>query len=203
MATYYAYYIACAAVFAAAYTLNVCYITVFYHRGLAHRALDLRPWSRPSLLRRATGSTGLDPKAWIAIHRPPPRPLRHPARSPQPHALRDRRSHARAAALLQEKALRGLKRGEEPYTSITSDLGISVNWLRPRKTPDSPLLHLATAAAVGYFADAWLLAGIVLVRMSATRSGLDGVNSFGHSYPGYATTRRTTTRATTRSSPGS
>src|ERR1043166_5218185 len=59
----------CAVVFLAAYFLNVAMITVGYHRGLAHGALRLHPVLRRAVIAGGNWVTGLDPKAWVVMHR--------------------------------------------------------------------------------------------------------------------------------------
>ena len=63
------YILICAAVFLVAYLLNTTLITVFYHRGLAHRAVVLRPGARQFAARYGIWLTGLDAKGWVCMHR--------------------------------------------------------------------------------------------------------------------------------------
>ena len=62
-------YLLCGGVLLAGYTLNLLYITVFYHRGFTHRALELRPWLRTAVRHTGSWVTGLDVKAWVCMHR--------------------------------------------------------------------------------------------------------------------------------------
>src|SRR6187397_604644 len=59
----------CGAVFLAAYLLNILMITVGYHRGLAHKAVRLHPALRKAVIVGGNWLTGLDPKAWVVMHR--------------------------------------------------------------------------------------------------------------------------------------
>ena len=63
------YLLICVAVFAAAYLLNITYISVFYHRALAHRAIDMGPRMRRFVVATGPWITGMDPKAWVCMHR--------------------------------------------------------------------------------------------------------------------------------------
>lgn len=56
-------------VFAVGYILNMFYISVFYHRGLAHSALDVKPGVKRFIAKSGVWVTGIDPKTWIAMHR--------------------------------------------------------------------------------------------------------------------------------------
>ena len=62
-------YLVCAAVLAAGYSLNLLYITIFYHRAVTHRALELRPGLRRFVRYTGNWVTGLDLKAWACMHR--------------------------------------------------------------------------------------------------------------------------------------
>lgn len=57
------------AIFVFGYLLNMFYITVFYHRGLAHGALDVKPGVKKFIAKSGVWVTGIDPKTWIAMHR--------------------------------------------------------------------------------------------------------------------------------------
>jgi len=56
-------------VFMLGYLLNMFYITVFYHRGLAHNALEMKPRVKKFISKTGIWVTGIDPKTWIAMHR--------------------------------------------------------------------------------------------------------------------------------------
>jgi stearoyl-CoA desaturase (Delta-9 desaturase) len=62
-------YIISAIVFFSAYTLNMFYISVLYHRGLAHGSVKLGPILNTLLKRTGVWITGLDPKTWACMHR--------------------------------------------------------------------------------------------------------------------------------------
>ncbi len=56
-------------IFLVGYLLNMFYITVLYHRGLTHNAVQIRPFMMKWLSWSGTWVTGLEPKAWACMHR--------------------------------------------------------------------------------------------------------------------------------------
>jgi stearoyl-CoA desaturase (delta-9 desaturase) len=56
-------------IFAAAYLVNVFYITVLYHRGLTHNAIIMGPLLKKFIALTGIWVTGIDPKAWSCMHR--------------------------------------------------------------------------------------------------------------------------------------
>lgn len=63
------YFVACAAVFLIAYLLNVLTVTIGYHRAFAHKGVQLHPALKRLLIVGGNWLTGLDPKAWVVMHR--------------------------------------------------------------------------------------------------------------------------------------
>lgn len=57
------------AIFCFGYILNMFYITVLYHRALSHKAILLGPKMMKWLGATGIWVTGLEPKAWSAMHR--------------------------------------------------------------------------------------------------------------------------------------
>lgn len=55
--------------FISGYLVNMFYITVLYHRGLAHRSIILGPRMLQWLYLSGPWLTGMDPKAWACMHR--------------------------------------------------------------------------------------------------------------------------------------
>jgi stearoyl-CoA desaturase (delta-9 desaturase) len=56
-------------IFISAYSLNMFYISVLYHRGLTHSSVKLGPFLFGLLKRTGAWMTGLDPKTWACMHR--------------------------------------------------------------------------------------------------------------------------------------
>ncbi len=55
--------------FVLGYTLSMMYITVFYHRGFTHNAVELNPSVRRFVLLTGPWLTGLDVRGWACMHR--------------------------------------------------------------------------------------------------------------------------------------
>lgn len=55
--------------FVLGYTLSMVYITVFYHRGFTHNAVELKPSVRRFVLLTGPWVTGLDVRGWACMHR--------------------------------------------------------------------------------------------------------------------------------------
>src|SRR5436305_3580865 len=126
------YLVRCAAVFTVAYLLNILTISVGYHRGFAHQAVTLHPLLRRLVIAGGNWVTGLDPKAWVVMHR-----LHHEhSDTPlDPHsptnvgilgvALEQLRSY--------ERVLVGLLKRDPAYLKYASDLDFPLNVLNRTK----------------------------------------------------------------------
>lgn len=51
------------------YLINMFYISVLYHRGLAHRSVRLGPFMTELLKKTGVWVTGIDPLSWALMHR--------------------------------------------------------------------------------------------------------------------------------------
>lgn len=176
------YYVLCLVVLLLAYGLNILYTTVFYHRGLTHRAVTLAPWVRKLVIHTGNWVTGLDPKGWSCMHR-----LHHiHTDTPRdPHSPVHQGLFKLMLGQLHsyQDTLRGLKKGNPYYTSVVPDLDFPVNWLNRKKVWYLPyLLHAAIGVAIGYFFGAWLLGYCYWVGIMS--HPLQGwmVNALGHAY---------------------
>ena len=170
-------------VFAAGYTINLCYISVFFHRGLAHRAIRLRPRALRFVVATGSWMTGLDPKAWVAMHR------RHHADSDgpgDPHSPHIVGVGGVFLAQLRayERELFALLSNHPAALARVRDLDFAVSWCNRRGLWWLPYgLHAALAVALGLAAGpaigiAWF-AGL----MSHPVQGWL-VNAFGHASGG-------------------
>jgi stearoyl-CoA desaturase (delta-9 desaturase) len=173
----------CGAVFLAAYLLNILTITVGYHRGLAHKAVRLHPALRRAVLVGGNWLTGLDPKAWVVMHR-----LHHEhSDTPlDPHSpvnvgilgigMEQLRSYKRVIV--------GLLRNEPAYTRYAKDLDFPLNTLNSSGRWYLPyVLHAVIGLALG-LGIGWLLgAAYFLGVMSHPLQG-GIVNSLGHAMGG-------------------
>lgn len=178
------YLAACVIVLAVTYFVNTATISVFYHRGLAHRGIRMKPWLEKAVIASGSWITGLDPKGWVCMHR------LHHAHS---DTKRDPHSpvHAGFMRLLltqlasYERVLIGLSRREEAYTSIVRDLDFPVSWLNRKRVWYLPyLLHLVIGIAFGVIFGWWLLGACYFAGMMS--HPIEGwmVNSFGHAVGG-------------------
>ncbi len=173
----------CIAVFVMAYVINTSTITVFYHRGFAHRAIVMKPWLERFVIRYGNWLTGLDPKGWVCMHR------LHHAHSDD---VGDPHSPVTAGffrlLLTQLKAYKriliGLHRRQEPYHSVVADLDFGISWLNRKRLWWLPYaVHFGVAVA---FAGAgfWLLGAAYFFGLMS--HPIEGwlVNSFGHAVGG-------------------
>ena len=176
------YALACVLVFSAAYLLNIFYITVLYHRGLAHGAVKLHPLVRKWVIWTGNWVTGIDPKAWACMHR-----LHHKYSDTEqdPHSpiyqgvfgvmLGQLRSY--------EKALVGLQLRAGNYTNMVRDLDFSVNWLNRKKLWWMPYaIHFGIALFLGFYFHAALLGAAYWLGMMSHPIQGWMVNSFAHKY---------------------
>jgi fatty-acid desaturase len=177
------YLVVCGAVFTAAYLLNVLTITVGYHRALAHKAVRLHPALRRALIVGGNWVTGLDPKAWVVMHR-----LHHEhSDTPlDPHSPLNVGILGIGAEQLRsyKRVLVGLLRREAAYTRYATDLDFPLNALnRSRRWWVPYALHAAVGLALG-LGIGWLLGAAYFLGMMShpVQGGL--VNSLGHARGG-------------------
>ena len=178
------YVITCLLVFLIGYLVNTATISVLYHRGLAHGAVDLSPSLRGFVARAGIWLTGLDPKGWVCMHR------RHHAYS---DTERDPHSPVRFGlfgVLLgqlksYERTLVGLARNEDEYASYVEDIEFPINSLNRRGLWYLPyVVHMAIAIATGLLTGGWLLGAAYFVGIMS--HPIEGwiVNSLGHAVGG-------------------
>jgi fatty-acid desaturase len=178
------YELICVGVFLAAYLVNTTMISVFYHRGLAHGAVALRPWATRLAANAGIWLTGLDPKAWVCMHR------RHHVYSDTP---RDPHSPVRFGLFgvlvgqlrSYERTLVGLARNEADYADLVADLDFDISRLNRRRVWFLPYVaHLAIALVVALPTGMWALAACYWLGMMS--HPIEGwiVNSFGHAIGG-------------------
>ena len=174
------YYIACISVFVAAYLLNISYISIFYHRGLTHDAIQLSPGLRKFVIATGSWVTGIDPKAWSCMHR-----MHHiySDTDKDPHSPMRWGIFGTILGQLYSynTTLRGLKRLDPQYTSVVPDLDFDINWLNRHRLWLAPYLtHAAIWLILGLGFHSWLLGYAYFAGMMT--HPLQGwlVNAFGH-----------------------
>jgi stearoyl-CoA desaturase (delta-9 desaturase) len=144
------------AIFGFGYFLNIFYITVLYHRGLAHGSVELNPLTRKWVVASGSWVTGIDPKAWACMHR-----LHHKYSDTDkdPHSPMN---HGIFGVMLDQltsykKALVGLSRGRKEYVEMVQDLDFPINILNRKKLWLAPyLLHALIAIACGLVLRSWI-----------------------------------------------
>ncbi|MDC0708040.1 acyl-CoA desaturase [Stigmatella sp. ncwal1] len=177
------YLAVCAAVFLGAYLLNILMITVGYHRFLAHKAVRLHPALRRAVIRGGNWFTGLDPKAWVVMHR-----LHHEhSDTPlDPHSpvnvgllgigLEQLRNY--------KKVVIGLLKKQPEYTRYAKDLDFPLSALNRSGLWFLPyVLHGAIGLALG-LGVGWLLGAAWFLGMMShpVQGGI--VNALGHAVGG-------------------
>ena len=175
-------YLYAAILFFVGYLLNIFYITVLYHRGLAHGAVQLHPFTKKLVQITGVWITGIDPKAWACMHR-----LHHThSDSPlDPHSPWNDGFFGvfRGQLKSYEKALRKLSRQDEEYVKLVPDLDFPVSWVNRKGVWWIPYaLHIALAVAIACVFHAWILGlAYFLGIMSHPLQGWM-VNSFAHRF---------------------
>lgn len=177
------YIAACFFVFLATYLLNVLTITIGYHRALAHKSVRLHPVLHKLLVHGGNWVTGLDPKAWVVMHR---LHHEHSDTPSDPHspvnvgimgiALEQLRSY--------KKVIVGLIRRDPAYTKYTKDLTFPINVLNRNNLWFLPyVIHVSVAALLGFTVGIAFGAAYYFGMMShPVQGGL--VNSLGHAVGG-------------------
>lgn len=178
------YLAVCVVVFLVAYLINALVITVGYHRGLAHGAVELHPVVRRGVIGLGNWLTGLDPKAWAVMHR------LHHAHSDtalDPHSPHN----VGIAGILFEqlqsykRVLVALARDDERVRPFAKGLDFDLNILNRYRVWWLPyVVHGAVALALGALGGLWLLglAYFVGIMSHPLQGGL--VNAFGHAVGG-------------------
>jgi stearoyl-CoA desaturase (delta-9 desaturase) len=168
--------------FFGAYLLNMFYITVFYHRGLAHGAVELHPHTRNWIVRTGNWITGIDPKAWVCMHR---MHHLHSDREKDPHSPWNVGLFGVMLGQLHsyKKVLVGLARQSPEYIEVVTDLDFPVSWLNQKKIWLLPyVLHLFVAVAISGLTHAWFTGAAYWVGMMSHPIQGWMVNSFAHKY---------------------
>jgi len=170
------------AVFSLASLLNIFYITVLYHRGLAHGSVKLSRASTWLIAKTGIWVTGIDPKAWVCMHR-----AHHMYSDTEKDPHSPVRFGVLGVALGQlrsyESTLIGLIKKDKQYTQLVSDIDFGVSRLNRKKLWLVPyFLHLAISVALGVATGAWVLG--VAYYFGIMSHPLHGwmVNSLSHKY---------------------
>jgi stearoyl-CoA desaturase (delta-9 desaturase) len=177
------YFILCALVFVFAYGLNIMVITIGYHRGIAHQAVRLGPVLRRIVISGGNWITGLDPKAWVVMHR---MHHIHSDTAEDPHSPRNVGIIGIGLEQLRsyERVIRGLGRGDERFTQHAEDLDFELNWLTRNNLWWLPyVVHGAVALGL-WGAIGWLLGLAYFLGMMSHPVQGGMVNALGHAVGG-------------------
>jgi stearoyl-CoA desaturase (Delta-9 desaturase) len=174
----------CLAVFVAGVFVNTCVITLFYHRGFAHRAIQMKPWLEWFVIHFGNWLTGLDPKGWVCMHR---LHHKHSDAKGDPHSPGQDGFFAILYTQLKsyKKILVGLHRRQDPYHSMVADLEFPISWLNRKRVWWMPYaVHAAIGVVIGLVWGYWLLGGAYFLGIMS--HPIEGwmVNSFGHARGG-------------------
>ena len=172
----------CLSVFSGSYLLNIFYITVLYHRGLAHGSVKLAPRMRAFAVATGSWVTGIDPKAWACMHR---LHHRYSDSARDPHSPWNGGVFGVMIEQLKsyERVIRALGRPEHEYQEQVIDLDFPVNWMNRHRLWWLPYaVHAVIAVAVGFFFHAWILGGAFWLGMMSHPIQGWLVNSFAHKF---------------------
>lgn len=169
--------------FMGAYLTSILTITVGYHRGLTHRALTLHPLLKRIVVRAGIWLTGLDPKAWVVMHR------MHHAHSDtelDPHAPT---KHGLLGMVVQQyystsHTIRGLRYKDPAYLAHAEDLDfelppLTLRWMWWLPYVVHAIAGVALGLTVGWLFGAAYFCGIASHPLQGAL-----VNFLGHSSGG-------------------
>jgi stearoyl-CoA desaturase (delta-9 desaturase) len=169
--------------FFAAYFINMFYVTVLYHRGLAHGAIRLKPWTRRFTVLTGNWVTGIDPKAWACMHR-----LHHRFSDTE----EDPHSPWNAGGVLgvmlsqlrsYERALRALNKNREPFASVVRDLDFPVSWTNRKRVWWLPyVLHAGIGVGLSALFGSWWIGGAYWLGMMSHPVQGWMVNALAHKF---------------------
>lgn len=177
------YLVSCAVVFFVAYLLNVLTITIGYHRALAHDSVTLHPLLKRLLVQVGPYVTGIDPKAWVVMHR------LHHAHSDTPE---DPHSPVNVGLLgigleqlrSYKRVIIGLLKGDPKLAKYAKDLDFPLHSLIRGRRWALPYLAHALVGVVLATQVGWLLGAAYFLGMMShpVQGGL--VNALGHARGG-------------------
>jgi stearoyl-CoA desaturase (delta-9 desaturase) len=170
------------AVFTAAWTFSLVYISIFYHRALAHNAIALRPGVKRWILVSGNWVTGIDPVGWVAMHR-----LHHTHADGtlDPHSP----SHvgvlgvAYAQLKSYERVLARLSRGHPATVARVTDLECDISWMNRRGVWWLPYVaHALVAFCLGLATGLWFVATCYWVGIMSHPVQGWAANALGHHF---------------------
>jgi stearoyl-CoA desaturase (delta-9 desaturase) len=174
------YALLCLAILLGAFLLSTAYVSVFYHRGLAHGALSIPPRARRFIAITGCWVTGIDPKAWVCMHR-----LHHRYADEEgdPHSPVNVGIPGVLLAQLRfyEKALAALTLGKKSYSRVVEDLDFPISWPNRKQLWYLPhMAQIGAAVLIALIFDAWIFAACLYAGLMSHPVQGWLVNSFGH-----------------------
>jgi stearoyl-CoA desaturase (delta-9 desaturase) len=169
-------------VFVVTYVLNIFYITVLYHRGLAHGSVTLRPFMRKFTVATGNWVTGIDPKAWACMHR---QHHLYSDTSKDPHSPWNDGVFGLIRAQLKAytRTLAYLDRGKPEYLEVVKDLDFPISFVNRKRVWWLPyLIQAAIALALAFTFHAWILGVAYWAGMMSHPVQGWLVNSFAHKF---------------------
>ena len=162
--------------------ISIFYITVLYHRGLAHGSIVLSPAANWLIANTGIWMTGIDPKAWVCMHRAH---LMHSDTDLDPHS--PIRFGILGVGLGQLKSyketLRGLIKKNPQFSSLVKDIEFNVNQLnRTRKWILPYLLHMVIGFLIGVLTGSPLIGAAYYFGIMSHPVHGWLVNSLAHKY---------------------
>lgn len=162
--------------------VNMFYITALYHRGLSHGSVKLNKFSHWLVAKTGIWVTGIDPKAWVCMHR-----AHHMYSDTENDPHSPVRFGVFGVALGQlrsyEKVLVGLIKKNPKYTNVVSDLNFEVSRLNRKKLWLAPyVLHLAISVGISFLFGAWYVGAAYYFGIMSHPVHGWMVNSLAHKY---------------------
>lgn len=144
-------------IFGIGYFINIFYVTVFYHRGLAHQSVQLRPFIVKWVGWTGNWITGIDPKAWACMHR-----LHHEHSDTErdPHSPVHQGVFGVAMGQLKsyQKVLRRLIKKDKVFSKLVADIPFNVHFLNRSRLWILPyIIHVVVGVLLGIFFHSWII----------------------------------------------
>ncbi len=169
-------------VFTGGYLINIFYITVLYHRGLAHSAVELSPIAQFFIQYTGSWITGIDPKGWGCMHR-----LHHSHSDTMkdPHSPLFQGVWGIWAGQLKsyKRILKRLAACDKDLTSLVKDIPFDIHFLNRKRLWLAPyLLHFAIGITISFFTSSYLIGAAYFFGIMSHPVQGWMVNSLAHKY---------------------
>ncbi len=170
-----------ATLFFVTYTINLIYISIFYHRALAHSSVVLPDKLQKFILSSGPWIVGLDPVAWSCMHR-----LHHLHSDTKfdphsPHYL-GKFGLLFGQLISYKRILVALIKRKSDYTDLVKDIDCSVHWLYRSRIWWLPyVLHLAIGITIAAISGSALLGNAYFFGIMSHPIQGWLINAFAHS----------------------